>query len=319
MAHFGAHAAIVPETAPVREGSGHSTADYSVRMAPEMTADLHTHTAFSDGTDTPEELLAAAREAGLRTIALTDHDTAAGWDEIAARVRSGMRVLPGAEFSTKHPREDGSLVSVHLLGYLFDRDDAGVASEWQRMKDERAGRGARIVENLVTAGYPITLARVREIAGVGSISRPHIARALMEAGVVASVGEAFDELLHDGSPHYTALRSTSLVEGVEMIAAAGGVPVIAHPRARAAATVLTADVIESLVAVGLAGLEVRHPDHDDAARAELADIASNLGLLATGSSDYHGANKTLRIGQERTDDEVVEQIVERGTVAPFTA
>ena len=286
-------------------------------MAPEMTADLHTHSLFSDGTDTPAELLAAARAAGLTTIALTDHDTAKGWDETAAAVPAGMRVLPGAEFSTKHPDADGDLVTVHLLGYLFDRNDAGIVGEWQRVKDDRAGRGARIVQNLIDAGYPITLDRVQEIAGPSNIGRPHIARALMEQGIVGSVSEAFDELLHDGSPHYATLRSTTLVEGIAMVTAAGGVPVIAHSRARAAASVLTAEVIESLVPLGLAGLEVRHPDHDEAARAELADIAAHLGLLQTGSSDYHGTNKSLRIGQERTADDVVEQIIDAGTVAPF--
>ncbi|NLG47173.1 MAG: PHP domain-containing protein [Gordonia sp.] len=282
-----------------------------------MTADLHTHTAFSDGTDSPAELLAAARAAGLTTVAITDHDTANGWDEAAAHADAGMRVLPGAEFSTKHPAADGELTTVHLLGYLFDRDDPGIAGEWKRVRDDRAGRGARIVENLIAAGYPITVERVREIAGPSSIGRPHIARALMEVGVIGSVSEAFDELLHDGSPYYTPLRSTTLAEGVAMITAAGGVPVIAHARARAAAAVLTAEVIETLVPLGLAGLEVRHPDHDDAARAELADIAVNLGLLQTGSSDYHGTHKTLRIGQERTADTVVEQLIDRGGVAPF--
>lgn len=286
-------------------------------MAPEMTADLHTHTLYSDGTDTPAELLAAARGAGLTTIALTDHDTAKGWDDIAAQVPAGMRVLPGAEFSTKHPDADGELVTVHLLGYLFHRDDAGIVGEWQRVKDDRAGRGASIVRNLIDAGYDITLDRVQEIAGPSNIGRPHIARALMEQGVVGSVSEAFDELLHDGSPYYTPLRSTTLAEGIAMIVAAGGVPVIAHSRARAAASVLTAEVIESLVPLGLAGLEVRHPDHDAAARAELADIAANLNLLQTGSSDYHGTHKTLVVGQERTADDVVEQIIEAGAVAPF--
>lgn len=283
----------------------------------EMTADLHTHSLFSDGTDTPAELLAAARAAGLTTVALTDHDTAKGWDEIAAQVPAGMRVLPGAEFSTKHPAADGELVTVHLLGYLFDRNDAGIVGEWQRVEDDRAGRGARIVQSLIDGGHRITLDRVREIAGPSNIGRPHIARALMEEGHVGSVAEAFDELLHDGSPYYAPLRSTTLAEGIAMITAAGGVPVIAHPRARTAAPVLTAEVIESLVPLGLAGIEVRHPDHDRRARAELADIAAGLGLLQTGSSDYHGGNKTLRIGQERTADDVVEQIVQAGAVAPF--
>lgn len=288
-------------------------------MANPMTADLHTHTDFSDGTSTPAQLIKAAVAAGLTTIALTDHDTAKGWEPIAALVPAGMRVLPGAEFSTKHPDSNGHLVTVHLLGYLFDQHNPAIVAEWTRLRDERANRGARIVENLVDAGFPITLERVKDIAGAANISRPHIARALVEAGVVASVPEAFEELLHDDSPYYAALRSTRLVEAVEMITVAGGVPVIAHPRARAAAHVLTEELIASLVPLGLAGLEVRHYDHDDAARAELSAIADRLGLLQTGSSDYHGSNKPdVRIGMNRSSDEVVEEIIARGTgTEPF--
>lgn len=282
------------------------------------TADLHVHTSWSDGTDSVAELFAAAQAAGLTTLGITDHDTANHWPQARDLVPAGMRVLPGTEFSTKHPGPDGELVSVHLLGYLFDADDPAIGAEWARMRDERAGRGARIVENLVADGLPITLDRVREIAGNSSIGRPHIGRALVEAGVVGSVGEAFDVYLDDHGPYYAALRSLSLTEGIELVTAAGGVPVIAHPRARAAARVLTAEVIASMAPLGLAGIEVEHPDHDAAARAELAGIAADLDLLQTGSSDYHGTNKTLRIGQERTADEVVEQIVDRGAVAPFT-
>ncbi len=283
------------------------------------TADLHVHTHYSDGTDTVPELFDAARAAGLTTVAITDHDTAQHWDDARDLVLPGMRVLAGTEFSTKHPGPDGELVSVHLLGYLFDREHPGVVAEWERMRTERAGRGARIVENLIAAGYPITLDEVRAHAGPSNIGRPHIARALMDAGAVGSVSEAFDRLLHDHSPYYAALRSTSLIEGIALVRAAGGVPVVAHPRARAAASVLTAEVLADLARAGLAGMEVEHPDHDAAARTELAGIAADLGLLHTGSSDYHGANKTLRIGQERTRDEVVERIVELGTLAPFVA
>lgn len=282
------------------------------------TADLHTHTHHSDGTDTVAGLLAAAAAAGLATVGLTDHDTAAGWDEAAALVPRGMRVLPGTEFSTKLRTPSGTLVSVHLLGYLFDRGHPAIVAEWARMREERANRGTRIVEALVAGGFPITLEQVRAHAGPSAIGRPHIARALMDAGVVASVGEAFTELLKDGSRYYTPLRSTSLQEGVEMVTAAGGVAVVAHPRARTAAAALTGEVLASLVPLGLRGIEVEHPDHDDAARAELAGTAAELGLFQTGSSDYHGANKTLRIGQERTADEVVEQIVALGAVAPFS-
>ncbi len=282
-----------------------------------MTADLHVHTHFSDGTDSPDELFAAAHAAGLTTIGLTDHDTSKGWDPVAAAVPKGMRVLPGAEFSTKHPAPDGSLVSVHLLGYLFDPTSPAIVAEWQRMKDDRRLRGERIVEKLIAADYKIDLERVREIAGPSNIGRPHIARALVEAGVIETVGDAFSGLLDDDGDFYVALRSTSLIEGITMITQAGGVPVVAHPRARAAASVLTADVLEELADRGLQGIEVRHPDHDDAARAELGGIATGLRLLQTGSSDYHGGNKTLVIGQERTSDDVVDTIIERGAVAPF--
>lgn len=282
------------------------------------TADLHVHTSWSDGTDSVAELFAAAQAAGLTTLGITDHDTANHWAEARTLLPAGMRVLPGTEFSTKHPGGDGELVSVHLLGYLFDGEDPAVVAEWERMRSERANRGTRIVENLVDAGYPITLERVREIAGNSAISRPHIGRALLEAGVVASVGEAFAELLSENGPYYAPLRSLPLTEGVRLVAAAGGVPVLAHPRARAAAAVLTSEVIAGLVPLGLRGLEVEHPDHDHAARTELARVADDLGLLQTGSSDYHGANKSLRIGQERTRDDVVEQIIDLGAVAPFT-
>ena len=192
------------------------------------TADLHVHTSWSDGTDSVAELFANAQAAGLTTLGITDHDTANHWNEAADLVPSGMRVLPGTEFSTKHPAPDGTLVSIHLLGYLFDRHHPDVQAEWQRMVDERAGRGSRIVANLIDGGYPITLERVQEIAGPSNIGRPHIARALMEVGAVDSVGEAFDELLAEKGPYYAALRSTSLIEGIGLITAAGGVPVIAH-------------------------------------------------------------------------------------------
>ncbi|MGB3301401.1 PHP domain-containing protein [Gordonia sp. (in: high G+C Gram-positive bacteria)] len=287
-------------------------------MANTMTADLHTHSNFSDGTDTPEKLIDAAVAAGLTTIALTDHDTANGWDEIAKHIPAGMRVLPGAEFSTKHPDENGELVSVHLLGYLFDRDNPAIVAEWKRMHDERAQRGARIVGKLIDGGFPITLERVEEIAGSANIGRPHIGKALVEVKAVKDVGEAFVDLLHDGSPYYVPLQSTSLAGGIKLINDAGGVAVIAHPRAREAAAVLTEDVLASLVPLGLAGLEVNHYGHDADARAELSDIATRLGLLQTGSSDYHGTNKKdVHIGMNCTPDDVVEEIIARGAIAPF--
>lgn len=285
-----------------------------------MRIDLHAHTEYSDGTDTAEELLATAVAAGLDVIALTDHDTTGGWDAVARARPSGLAVIRGAEFSTQ-VLVGGRSVSVHLLGYLFDPDDPAIAEEQARLKGERRRRGLTIVERMAGNGVPITADQVLAIAGDAPIGRPHIGRALVAAGLVRTVDEAFVSYLAGRSPYYVAKADTDLLTAISMISAAGGASVIAHPRGRGEARALDFERIAVLAEAGLTGLEVDHPDHDDAQRAELRSICDRLGLVPTGSSDYHGHNKVLRLGQETTSPASLARIVAAtsGVVPPLGA
>lgn len=273
-----------------------------------MRIDLHAHSTASDGTDGPAELMLAATAAGLDVVALTDHDTTGGWAEAQQARPDGLTVIPGAEFSTQLPWQGWS-ASVHLLGYLFDPQDQAIVDEHRRLRAERLQRGIRMVELMVAAGLPITVARVLEIAGSAPVGRPHIGRALVEAGVVTTVTEAFAGPLSSRAGFYVSKADTELFGAVAMIAAAGGVSVLAHPRGRGEGRVLTAERIGELAAAGLTGLEVDHPDHSPAERAELRALTDRFGLVATGSSDYHGHNKTLELGQETTSPEVLEALI----------
>jgi len=273
-----------------------------------MRIDLHTHSAASDGTDSPADLMTLAADAGLDVVALTDHDTTAGW-EIAADARpASLTLIRGAEFST-HVVADGRRRSVHLLGYLFDPADPAIVAEQARLVDERLRRGLRIVERMVSAGVPISGEQVLDLAAGAPVGRPHIGRALVQAGLVDTVTEAFDTYLAGSGPYYVPKDDTELTVAVEMIAAAGGASVVAHPWGRSPRSVLDDARLAELKDRGLSGIEVDHPDHGAAERAELRAIAGRLGLLATGSSDYHGTNKVLRLGQETTDPEICDSLV----------
>lgn len=199
-----------------------------------MRIDLHTHSSRSDGTDTPTQLIATARAAHLDVVALTDHDNTDVWAEAAAALLAGMTLIGGAEFSTNLHG-----VGVHLLGYLFDPADPTIVAEQQSMVTARGSRGDDIVALMADDGVPISIERVREIAGTAPIGRPHIARALMEAGVVATMDYAFRSLLAKSSPYYIHKANTNLFDAVRMIDAAGGVAVLAHPWTRGSDTVLT--------------------------------------------------------------------------------
>ncbi len=280
--------------------------------------DLHAHSNASDGTDTPAELMAAAFAAGLSVVAITDHDTTGGWEPAAAARPDGLTLIRGTEFSTSVLVGDRK-VSVHLLGYLFDPAHPAIVAEHARLRDERLHRGMAIVERMVTAGVPISASQVMEIAGTAPVGRPHIGRALVQSGVVSSVDEAFASYLAGRGPYYVPKADTDLRTAIGMIGAAGGVSVIAHPRARGEYRALSAEMLRELAGVGLGGLEVAHPDHSAEARAELRGIVDRLGLVGTGSSDYHGANKTLRLGQERTHPAQLARIVaaSSGVTAPL--
>ena len=275
--------------------------------------DLHTHSTASDGTDTPEQLVAAAHRAGVDVLAITDHDTTGGWDAAAAALPSGMRLVRGAEFSCVSPtgREERP-VSVHLLGYLFDPTHEAIVAEQARLRDERVTRLARITEKMAADGYPVDVESVFELVPDGtSAGRPHLARALVRAGVVDSVNNAFATLLHNGSPYYVPKADTPVERAIAMVRAAGGVAVFAHPLARLRGRVVEPSVIVDLAAIGLGGVEVDHPDHAPADRELLRELAAEHGLVTTGSSDYHGTNKTTPVGAERTAPDALDALVER--------
>ncbi|MEU2347503.1 PHP domain-containing protein [Modestobacter sp. NPDC049651] len=278
-----------------------------------MRIDLHTHSAVSDGTDSPAALLAAAVGAGLDVVALTDHDTTAGW-ALAEQARpAGLTVVPGMEMSCRWLPGDQPPISVHLLAYLFDPQHPAFAAERARLREERLTRGERIVANLVAAGYPVQWAQIVEDSAGGVVGRPHIARALVDAGVVSSVDQAFATLLDHRSPHYVTKADTDVVDGIALVRAAGGVPVFAHGLATKRGRVVGDDAIRAMADAGLLGLEVDHPDHSLEERAHLRALADELGLLRTGSSDYHGTNKVTPIGACTTDPEQYARLVELGT------
>jgi 3',5'-nucleoside bisphosphate phosphatase len=283
-----------------------------------MRIDLHTHSSVSDGTDTPAELVATARAAGVDVIALTDHDTTAGWSPAQDARPPGLTVVPGMELSCRWFPDDQPPISVHLLGYLFDPLHPGFAAERARLRDERLERGERIVTALAEAGYPVAWNRIVERSEGGVVGRPHIARALVDAGAADSVDHAFATMLHPRSPYYVTKADTDVREGIALVRAAGGVPVFAHGLATRRGRIVGDDAIAAMAEAGLLGLEVDHPDHSADERAHLRGLAAELGLIVTGSSDYHGTNKATPIAACTTDPEQWEALLAAGTgSAPF--
>ncbi|MBL1076136.1 PHP domain-containing protein [Nocardia sp. 2] len=280
-----------------------------------MRIDLHTHSTASDGTDTPAELIAAAAATGLDVVALTDHDTTAGWAEAAAALPAGMSLVRGMEMSCVGMGEDGYPVPVHMLAYLFDPADESFAQERERLRAERIVRLRAIAENMRADGLPIDPDAVLASAGP-SAGRPHLARALVAAGVVPTVDAAFQDLLAPHGRYYVEKADTPLRRAVEMVASAGGVSVVAHARARKRGRLLSLNDIRELAELGLGGLEIDHPDHSEEDRRMLRGLAGELGLVTTGSSDYHGSNKTIRIGEFTTDPAQFEEIVGKASGVP---
>ncbi|KGM09949.1 PHP domain-containing protein [Cellulomonas carbonis] len=273
-----------------------------------MRIDLHTHSYVSDGTDAPAALVADAARAGLDVVALTDHDTTAGWDEAAAAAREhGVVLVPGMELSC---RAGGT--SVHLLSYLHDPEDAALLAEAEETRGSRLRRAHRMVE-LLAADLDITWADVEAQTEPGTtVGRPHVADALVALGHVPDRSAAFATLLAAGSPYYVPHHAPDAVRAVELVRAAGGVPVLAHPRASERGAVVPEAVIRRMVDAGLAGLEVDHRDHTGSQREHLRGLAQSLGLLVTGSSDYHGAGKPNLLGENLTSPDVLQAIEDQG-------
>lgn len=272
--------------------------------------DPHTHSAYSDGTDTPAQLLAAAARAGLDAIALTDHDTTDGWDEACAAVSAtGVSLIRGAEISCS-----ASGISAHLLAYLFDPANPGLLDVFRRTRQDRETRARRIVDNL-SADYPISWEDVLDFAPEGGpVGRPHIADALVRAGCFPDRAAAFIHALHPSGPYYVHHWAPDPVEAVRLVLKAGGVPVLAHPRARGRSRLLPEAVIGDMADAGLFGIERDHRDHGPQDRADVERIGAELGLALFGSSDYHGSGKPNRIGENTTDPATIAEVVKRGYI-----
>ncbi|WP_435148787.1 PHP domain-containing protein [Micromonospora aurantiaca (nom. illeg.)] len=269
--------------------------------------DLHTHSTASDGTLTPADLVRAAAEAGLDVVALTDHDTTAGWAPAVAALPPGLTLIRGAEISCRWFGAEPA-IPLHLLAYLFDPAEPHLAAELARVRRAREERGERMVRLLQADGIPVSWTEILTGAGGGTVGRPHIAQALIRAGLVATTTEAFgpDWL---GERYRLPKDDIEVFQAVALVRAAGGVPVFAHPKASRRGRIVPDELIADLAAAGLAGLEADHEDHDPAEREHVRGLAADLGLLVTGSSDFHGTHKTVRLGAHTTGPEAYERIV----------
>lgn len=273
-----------------------------------MTIDLHTHSRVSDGTASPGDVVRAAAAAGLDVVALTDHDTTAGWDEAAAAAQdAGVGLVRGIEVSTRF-RGSG----VHLLAYLPDPHDAALQAELGRIVAGREDRVPAMLARLRELGIPATDAALAEVTGGNEVTgRPHIADLLVHLGVVADRDQAFADYLSDGGPAFIDRYAADLVAMIGLVRAARGVSVIAHPWGRGSAHVLDEAAFVELKDAGLAGVEVDHLDHAPHARGRLREIAGRLDLVVTGSSDHHGTGKTGHdLGCETTAPDQLQRLLD---------
>jgi len=270
--------------------------------------DLHTHSTVSDGTEPPGQVIRAAARAGLDVVALTDHDTTAGWDEAAAAaVKYGVTFVPGAEVSCTHQG-----ISVHMLSYLHDPTSQGLLSEMDAARDSREYRARAMVER-IAEDYDLKWEDVAAQADEGTtLGRPHIADALVARGHAENRDAAFATILHGRSRYYVRHYAPDAIDAVRLIREAGGVPVFAHPLASKRGRIVDEAAIGEMVDAGLAGLEADHRDNPVEARHRLREIAKAHGLFVTGSSDYHGTGKENRLGEFTTSPEVLEQIEAQG-------
>ena len=270
-------------------------------------SDLHLHSVHSDGTEPPAQVAAAAHRHGLRTIALTDHDTTSGWAEAAEAATSlGMTFIPGMELSARHEWR-----SVHVLAYLIDPDDRALRAMTDRIRSSRVDR-ARTMADRISRDFDLDwddiVAQTTDGATVG---RPHIADALVAKGLVHDRAEAFSSILSPGGGYYIALYAPDPVTAVSLVAGAGGVPIIAHPAGRAG--VLPLPLLDRMLDAGLGGFELGHRENVAPGVRTLRRISTERDLIVTGSSDYHGLGKPNSPGENTTSDEMVARLIDRGT------
>lgn len=280
-----------------------------------MSADLHTHSLHSDGLTTPSENAALAAGAGLRALALTDHDTFAGWDQAAeACAARGLVFVPGVELSAEVGER-----SVHILGYWPDREHPALAAEVERLRNERERRAAVMVARLQAAGMALELTRVRELAGGAPIGRPHLAQAMVEIGAVPDLDTAFGDWIGEGGPAYEPKRALHPADAVRLLRAAGGVAVLAHPGAsgRSGEEGIALDLVDEMVLAGLNGIEADSTAHDAAVTDRWRNVARARHLVVTGSSDFHGRRPGAELGERTTPTETLD-ILADAVDTPFT-
>ncbi len=269
-------------------------------------ADLHLHSRHSDGADEPAALVEEAAKGGLEVISLTDHDTLSGVPEAKeAGSRLGVRVISGVELSADFRGHE-----VHLLAYGFDPEAEDLRRALERSRHERKQRAERIVQRLNQLGIPLSMEKLRETAGDASLGRPHLADALLRTRVVGTIQEAFDRYLNPGRPAFVPREHLPLQSAKSAVQDAGGVLVLAHPHLN-----LSSVNIRARVEAGIDGLETSHPKLKSSQSRELASLAREAGILATGGSDFHGEHRgPVRIGSVRIAVEVanrIEQMAER--------
>lgn len=293
------------------QGAPTHLSGYAQNMSPHGgfrgPSDLHLHSDHSDGTEPPAAVIEAAHRAGLRTVALTDHDTTSGWAEAAEAATSlGMTFLPGMELSAR-----ADWRSVHVLGYLFDPDDRGLRALTDRIRTSRLTRAREMAER-IGRDFDLTWADIEaQTADGATVGRPHLADALVAKRFVRDRGEAFAGILHPRSDYYVALYAPDPVTAVAAIADAGGVPIIAHPAGRAG--LLPDRLTDEMLEAGLAGFELGHRENEEPALSMLRALVTRHDLIPTGSSDYHGLGKPNLPGENTTSDEMVARIISRAT------
>jgi len=270
-------------------------------------SDLHLHSDHSDGTEPPAIVMAAAHAAGLHTAALTDHDTTSGWSEAAEAAGSlGMTLIPGMELSARHEWR-----SIHVLAYLVDPEHAGLRALTDRIRRSRLTRAQTMAER-IGRDYDLTWDDILAQTAVGAtVGRPHLADALVARGYVRDRGEAFAGILHPGSDYYVDLYAPDPVTAVATVVDAGGVPIMAHPTGRGG--LLADSLMRRMLDAGLAGFELGHRENREPALGTLRRLATERGLIVTGSSDYHGVGKPNLPGEFTTSDAMVARIIETAT------
>ena len=266
-----------------------------------MPADLHIHSSLSDGSDTPEEVVEKAKDAGLITISITDHDLIDGIDRATEEGKKrGLSVIPGVEFTSEVPNAE-----VHILGYFIDHKSEHLRGVLNKIREERRARIHKIAEKLKKIGIDLDPLKVLELAKDGSVGRPHVARVLKDMGVVKTIRGAFDKYIGWNGPAYVPHYKLSPEEAIKLVLGVGGIPVYAHP-----AVSNCDDMIPELLSYGLRGIEAYYAGHSEETTKHYLALAVRCDLLVTGGSDYHGVvgPREMKLGDFSIPDEIVDKL-----------